>query len=125
MVQQSSIRGYLLIVLAASLWATIGLFTRELHDLYGLSALTIVFLRVGVAFVIAFIALAVFRRKLLYFSPNRLGLLIIYGLIGISVFYFLYAEAIIATNVTTAVVLLYTAPKRTTQPSGVSTSSAF
>ncbi|MBI5035147.1 MAG: EamA family transporter [Chloroflexi bacterium] len=110
MTHQSSTRGYLLIVLAACLWATIGLFTRQLHDLYGLSALTVVFLRAGVAFVIAFIALAIFRRKLLYFSPSRLGLLVLYGLVGISVFYFLYAQAIITTSVTTAVVLLYTAP---------------
>jgi DME family drug/metabolite transporter len=110
MIRSSSTRGYLLIVLAACIWATIGLFTRQLHDVYGLSALTVVFLRAGVAFFIAFSALALFKREQLLLSRQNLGWLIVYGLVGISIFYFLYAQAIITTSVTTAVVLLYTAP---------------
>lgn len=97
-------------MLAACIWSTIGLFTRQLHDLYDLSAMTIVFLRAGAAFLIAFSALALFKREQLRVSRQNLGWQIVYGLVGISIFYFLYAQAIITTSVTTAVVLLYTAP---------------
>ena len=110
MAQPFSARGYLFIVLAACLWATIGFFTRQLHDLYGLSALTIIFLRVAIAFLICFSALAIFQPRSLSVSLRNLGLLAVYGLIGIALFYFLYAQAIITTSVTAAVVLLYTAP---------------
>ena len=72
--------------------------------------MTIVFLRAGAAFLIAFSALALFKREQLRVSRQNLGWQIVYGLVGISIFYFLYAQAIITTSVTTAVVLLYTAP---------------
>jgi drug/metabolite transporter (DMT)-like permease len=37
-------------------------------------------------------------------------LFVIYGIVGIGLFYWLYTQAIVQTTVTTAVVLLYTAP---------------
>lgn len=105
-----SLRGYAFIVLAACLWSTIGLFMRALHDGFGFPALTLAFLRAGIAFVIAFVFLALTRRKLLRVTRQSVLLLMLYGAIGIGMFYFVYAQAIIATSVTTAVVLLYTAP---------------
>jgi DME family drug/metabolite transporter len=105
-----SVRGYLFIVLAACLWSTIGLFMRALHDGFGFPALTLAFLRAGVAFVFAFVFLALTRRELLRVSRQSILLLMLYGAIGIGAFYFVYAQAIISTSVTTAVVLLYTAP---------------
>ena len=107
---QHSARGYLFVVLAACLWSTIGLFMRALHDGFGFPALTLAFLRAGVAFVIAFVFLALTRRELLRLTRRSILLLMLYGAIGIGAFYFVYAQAIIATSVTTAVVLLYTAP---------------
>ncbi len=103
-------RGYVWVVLAALLWSTIGLFMRTLHDWYGLSALGLAFLRAGVSFVIIFSLLILLRRDLLFLTRTSLAWLMLYGVLGVGAFYFVYTQAIILTNVTTAVVLLYTAP---------------
>jgi len=107
---QSALRGYLFVVIAAMLWSTIGLLVRVLHDEYGLPALTLAFLRAGVAATIALGVLVLARRDPLRVTRRGLGLFVVYGVIGIGAFYWLYANAIIQTSVTMAVVLLYTAP---------------
>jgi drug/metabolite transporter (DMT)-like permease len=107
---QTLARGYFFVVVAAVLWSTIGLWVRALHDQYGLPALTIAFLRAGVGAIIAFVALLLARRDLLRVPPRTLARLALYGAMGIGAFYWLYAQAIVQTTVTTAVVLLYTAP---------------
>lgn len=107
---QHSTRGYFFILLAAVLWGTIGLLMRGLHDTFGLSALTLAFLRAGISFTIVFLILLFVRRDLLRLTRQSFVRLGLYGLIGIAIFYFVYAQAIITTTVTTAVVLLYTAP---------------
>jgi len=106
----SSARGYFFVMLAACLWSTLGLFFRALHDNYGLSALTMAFLRASIAFVISISAMAVVRPRLLKNSPRALGFFVLYGFCGVAAFYLSYTQAIIQTSVTTAVVLLYTAP---------------
>jgi drug/metabolite transporter (DMT)-like permease len=83
---------------------------RGLHDTFGFSALTLAFLRAGISFTIVFLILLFVRRDLLRLTRQSLVRLGLYGLIGIAIFYFVYAQAIITTTVTTAVVLLYTAP---------------
>lgn len=103
-------RGYLLVILAAMLWSTIGLLVRALHDTYGLPALTIAFLRAGVGALVALVALALARRADLRVASRDWGFFVLFGAVGISAFYWLYAQAIIQTSVTMAVVLLYTAP---------------
>jgi len=108
--RHSSTRGYILVVLAAMLWGTLGLFFRTLHDVYGISALTISFLRAGIAFAMLIIALAIARPALLRIPLRSLAFFAIYGFLGVAAFYFLYVHAVIETTVTTAVVLLYTAP---------------
>jgi drug/metabolite transporter (DMT)-like permease len=107
---QTLARGYFFVVVAAVLWSTIGLWVRALHDQYGLPALTIAFLRAGVGAIIAFVALLLARRDLLRVPPRTLARLALYGAMGIGAFYWLYAQAIVQTTVTMAVVLLYTAP---------------
>ena len=107
---QSALRGYPSIVIAAMLWSMIGLLVRVLHDEYGLPALTIAFLRAGVAAIISLGVMALTRRDQLRVTRRGLALFVVYGLIGIGAFYWLYAQAIIQTTVTMAVVLLYTAP---------------
>ena len=107
---QSALRGYPSIVIAAMLWSTIGLLVRALHDEYGLPALTIAFLRAGVAAIISLSMMALARRDPLRATWRGLVLFVVYGMIGIGAFYWLYAQAIIQTTVTMAVVLLYTAP---------------
>jgi len=107
---QSRARGYLFVILAATLWSMIGLLVRVLHDEYGLPALTIAFLRAGVAAIISLSGMILARRDQLRITRRGLALFSLYGLFGIGAFYWLYANAIIQTSVTTAVVLLYTAP---------------
>jgi DME family drug/metabolite transporter len=108
--REPSTRGYLLVVAAAGLWGTLGLLFRTLHDDFGLSALTIAFLRAGIAFVILVIVLSVARPRLLKVAPRALPFFALYGFCGVAAFYFSYTQAVIQTTVTTAVVLLYTAP---------------
>ncbi len=103
-------RGYLYVLLAAILWSTIGLLVRALHDTYGLPALTIAFLRASVGAVCIGGALLVTRRAQLRLTRRDGMFFVVYGGLGISAFYWLYAQAIIQTTVTLAVVLLYTAP---------------
>jgi drug/metabolite transporter, DME family len=103
-------RGYVLVALAACLWATLGLFFRVLHDDYALSSLTIAFLRATIAAVILLTGMLALRRDLLAVSRRALVFYAAYGLIGIGAFYFLYVQAVVQTSVTTGVVLLYTAP---------------
>ncbi len=105
-----SARGYVFVVVAASVWGTLGLFFRALHDGYGLSALTIAFGRASVAGVILVAALAATRRRWLRVPMRALIFFAAYGFFGVAAFYVAYTQAIIQTSVTTAVMLLYTAP---------------
>ncbi len=102
--------GYLLVAAAASLWATLGLFFSTLHDAFGFSALAIAFLRAGIAALVLLAFVAFTRPAMLRVSWRALAFLALYGFAGVAAFYFLYAQAVIATSVTTAVVMLYTAP---------------
>ena len=108
--REPSTRGYFLVVAAAGLWGTLGLIFRVLHDDFGLSALTIAFLRASIAAVVLIIILSFVRPRMLKVTPHALPFFALYGFCGIAVFYFSYTQAVIQTTVTTAVVLLYTAP---------------
>ncbi len=102
--------GYLLVMGAAILWGSMGLFFTVLHDSYRLSALNIAFLRAAVPAVALLLLLGLFRRGLLHISRRSLIRYLAFGLIGIALFYILAIEGVILTNVATASVLLYTAP---------------
>lgn len=103
-------RGYLFVALAAMLWATLGLFYRTLHDQFQLLPLTIAFLRASLTaiFLAAFALVA--RQDKFRVSRRDLPFFAIYGFCGVTAFYYSYVQAVVLTSVTTAVVLLYTAP---------------
>ena len=103
-------RGYLLVAAAAGLWGTLGLVFRILHDDYMLSALAIAFLRAALAFTLLFAFLLLTRPQRLKLDLRALPFFALYGFCGVTAFYFSYTQAVIQTTVTTAVVLLYTAP---------------
>lgn len=103
-------RGYLLVALAACLWGSLGLFFRILHDNYGLSALTLAFLRAAIAGGILLLVVAFARPQTLKIPRQSIAFFVLYGFCGVAAFYFFYTQAVIQTSVTTAVVLLYTAP---------------
>jgi drug/metabolite transporter (DMT)-like permease len=104
------IRGYLFVSLTACLWGTLGIFFRVLHDPFGLPALTIAFLRAGVAVLILFPALLLVRPRLLRIPRGALAFFATYGFCGVAAFYFFFTQSVIQTSVTTGAVLLYTAP---------------
>jgi DME family drug/metabolite transporter len=103
-------RGYFLVVAAAGLWGTLGLVFRILHDDYLLSSLAIAFLRAALAFIILVAFLLFTHPQRLKLDPRALPFFALYGFCGVTAFYFFYTQAAIQTTVTTAVVLLYTAP---------------
>ena len=109
-IMRGAVRGYLLVVAAAGLWGTLGLVFRILHDGFMLSALAIAFVRAALAFAILAGFLLFTHPERLKLGPRMLPFFALYGFCGVTAFYFLYTQAVIQTTVTTAVVLLYTAP---------------
>ncbi len=107
---ENSYRGYAFILGAATMWGTIGIFFTLLHFTYGMSAITIGFLRAGFAALGLVIGLAIWKRDALKLSRELVILYALFGLFGVAFFYVLNTQAVILTNVPTASVLLYTAP---------------
>ncbi|MDY6875291.1 MAG: EamA family transporter [Chloroflexota bacterium] len=103
------LRGYSLVLVAAALWATLGLF-YELLAAYGLPPLTIVFCRAVIAALTLFLVLGWRRRDCLRLERRDWPLFVVFGLTGVAAFYAIYIYAIDLTGMGMAAVLLYTAP---------------
>lgn len=101
--------GYLLVVVAAILWATLGILGKFLYR-YAVDPLTVVTIRALIAFVTLTIILAVVNRQLLRIHRRDLPFFALYGLIGVTFNYACYFYALSSTTVATAVILLYTYP---------------
>jgi DME family drug/metabolite transporter len=104
-----SIRGYLLILLAATLWASIGVFYKYLINDHGLQPLSAAALRGGVGGLMLLVALLATRVDLRV--PRRdWGTFLAYGVIGVALFFVCYVTAINLAGVAVAAVLMYTSP---------------
>ncbi len=101
--------GYLLVVVAALLWASLGILGKFLYR-YGADPLTIVSLRAVIAFITLATVLAVVDRRLLRIRLRDIPFFALYGLVGVALNYAFYFYALSSTTVTTAVILLYTYP---------------
>jgi len=101
-------RAFLYIIMAGILWGTSGIFGNVLPD-YGFTPFHITAVRGGVSFICIFVFALIKDRRLLKVKP--LDLLLYLG-IGISLFVTsaCYYLAINMTSISTAVVLMYTAP---------------
>ncbi len=99
----------LLIILAACLWGTMGLFVRHLNTM-GLSAMEIVEVRSILAALILFPCTALKDRHLLKIRPKNLWPLAGSGIFSIVFFNFCYFSTIARMNLSAAAILLYTAP---------------
>jgi DME family drug/metabolite transporter len=99
-----------LVLLAAGLWGTLGTAYRLGIDQFGLTPETVVFYRAFFSLLLVGLALALFGRYRRELAGRDLGLLALYGVLGVTFFYLFYIYAVVLTGVTTAVVLLYTAP---------------
>jgi len=104
------LRGYVLILGAAALWATLGIIFKALIGDYGLSRITIAFFRASLSAVILFVALALRRRSSLRIAARDVLFFVAFGLFGIAAFYSVYVTAIDLAGVSVSAVLLYTAP---------------
>jgi drug/metabolite transporter (DMT)-like permease len=106
----------LLVLLAATLWGTLGTFYTWARQGFGLTEVAIVFWRAGLAALVLGIVLggvmpAMGRGwALLRIRRADLPLFGAFGLLGVTAFYLLYIYAVTLVGVAVAVVLLYTAP---------------
>jgi len=103
-------RGYALVLTAAALWGTLGLFYKTLLDRFGLTPLAVASYRSLLAGLILLVVLALRSRRLLAVNRHDLPLLVAYGVFGVAGFFVAYAYAIDLVGVAVAAVLLYTAP---------------
>lgn len=101
--------GYLFILLAATLWGTLGVFYKFLASSFFISSLEIVFWRALFASLFTFFLLVVWRRDELTFPRQNFSLFIAIGVIGIAAFYIVYIYAITMNGMGVASVLLYSA----------------
>lgn len=100
--------GFLFVFLAGALWGAAGTITKYIYA-YNVDPLTLSVLRIGISFFCLYLyalltgrRVRVKREHILYF----LG----FGAVSVALFNISYMTAIKLTSVTTAVVLLYTAP---------------
>jgi DME family drug/metabolite transporter len=101
--------GYLFVLLAATLWGTLGVFYKFLTSNYLLTPLEIVFWRALYASLFTFILLSIWRRNEIAIPRQNIKLFIAIGTIGIASFYIVYIYAITAIGMGVASVLLYSA----------------
>src|SRR5262245_37391373 len=112
----TTLRGVLLVLLAALLWGTLGTLYKLGTDRFGLTPLAIVFWRAGLAALCLGLALGglapVLGRgwSLLRIRRADLPLFAAFGLLGVTAFYLPSIYSVVLVGVAVAVVLLYTAP---------------
>ncbi len=101
-------QGYLLIMGAATMWGSIGLFAKFLYQA-GWETNEVVFFRALIGFLLTLIWWKFFTegKKV---ERKHLPYMALYGLVSVALFYMLYFYAIKELPIAIAAVLLYTAP---------------
>ncbi len=99
----------LLIVIAAALWGTMGLFTRKMTEI-GFSTLQLVFMRASLTAAVLLLYLLFFDRNKLKIKLKDVWIFILAGLVSVVLFQHCYTSAIMAGSISIAATLLYTAP---------------
>ena len=102
--------GYFLVLLAAALWATLGIIYKYLAENYGLPPLAVAAYRAGLGGLLLLVGLLILRRSWLRLNRQAVRVVVLYGVFGIALFYATYINAILSVGVAVAAVLLYTAP---------------
>jgi DME family drug/metabolite transporter len=105
---QRSLQGYLLVLLAATFWASIGVFYKFLIDGHGVTPLAAAALRALSGGLILLPLLI--RRADLRVPRGEWPALIGFGAVGVALFFVAYVNAINLTGMAMAAVLMYTAP---------------
>jgi drug/metabolite transporter, DME family len=110
------LRGAALVLTAAALWGTLGVFYTWATAYFRMSPLTVVFWRAALAALILGLVLGVVRPllgggwEMLRVRRRDWPVFLTYGVLGVTAFYLLYIYAVLLVGVAVAVVLLYTAP---------------
>jgi drug/metabolite transporter (DMT)-like permease len=103
-------KGYLLVLGAASCWATSGVLFKTIIVNYSPAPLTLAFWRCSLTFCILFTVLLLFRRDLLRVERRALPLLAGAGVLGLALLQWLWVYAVELIGVAPAHILNYTAP---------------
>lgn len=109
MILHSQKFGYMLVIAAACLWGSMGVLSKSLFNA-GLEPLAVSSVRAGMAFFSTFLITLIWRPQYLRIEKQDILFFMLFGFIGVAVFYGLMLWAIYLTSVATAVILLYTAP---------------
>ncbi len=99
----------LLIIIAASLWGTMGLFTRTLTA-YGYNAFDLMLARASMTAFILIVYFLIFDREKLKIKLKDLPIFIVTSLVSCILFNFCYTNAINSGSTSIASTLLYTSP---------------
>ena len=97
------------IILAGVLWGCLSLFLRPLSN-YGLDGMQIALIKIVYATIIFVIIVLIVNPKLFKFKLKDIWIFLCAGIICLSLFSFLYFQTLIHSEVSVAVVLLYTSP---------------
>ena len=100
-------KGYAFIVAAAVLWGMIGPFSRLAFQ-EGIAPMEVAFWRALLAWIL-FGGHAIIRREVRLY-PKDIPYILVFGVCGVSLFYFAYQLAVKQGGAALAAVLLYTAP---------------
>lgn len=103
-------RGYGLVLLAAALWATLGIIFKQLLNTYALPQILVSYLRAALGGGAILAGLALWQRQDLRITRRDLPFFLGFGLLGVAAFFAVYVMAVDVAGVTVAVILLYTAP---------------
>lgn len=102
--------GILLVMIAAVMWASCGVFIKILTKV-GFTENEITFAKVGISLVLVFIFIKVIGKKIEKIrSVKDIGLFFLSGSIGYLMYGLTYAKAVAYIPISAAVVLVYTAP---------------
>ncbi len=107
---ESNARGYFLVLLAASLWASLGVIYKFLAESYGIPPLAVALFRAGLGSLILLLGLLLIRPGWLHIDRQTAKVVAAYGVFGVALFYATYINAILTAGVAVAAVLMYTAP---------------
>ena len=107
---RSSVKAHIAVILAACMWGSAGIFVRTL-DIHGYDPLTIVFVRMSLAFVILFISLCLLNKRVLFHIKIKdLWIFIGTGASSAVLLNMFYSMSVVMNSLSLAAVLLTTAP---------------
>ena len=104
-----NLTGTIYILIAASLWGSMGIFSRSLNAA-GFGAFEVTQVRVTVGFIIVGTYLLLFNRNMLKIKLKDLWCFLGTGIVSLLLFCICYFKSIEYVSIATAGVLLYTAP---------------